>query len=33
VAENVSSVVKAADEALYRAKAVGRNCVSAAILA
>ncbi|BFG81344.1 hypothetical protein PTKU46_93780 [Paraburkholderia terrae] len=33
VAESVSSVVKAADEALYRAKAVGRNCVSAAILA
>jgi diguanylate cyclase (GGDEF)-like protein len=33
VADSVSSVVKAADEALYRAKAIGRNRVSAAILA
>lgn len=33
VAESVSSVVKAADEALYQAKAIGRNCVSATILA
>lgn len=32
MADDIASVVKAADEALYRAKAIGRNCVSGAIL-
>jgi diguanylate cyclase (GGDEF)-like protein len=32
MADSIASVVKAADEALYHAKALGRNCVSGAIL-
>jgi GGDEF domain-containing protein len=32
VAESVTSIVKAGDEALYRAKAIGRNRVSGTIL-
>lgn len=30
--DDIASVVKAANEALYHAKAIGRNCVSGAIL-